>query len=301
MFMAEVFKLNILRGLVDGFEMASIYALISLALTLGANVNGIINFIMGQLFVISVYVIAFFCDLKMPIVISILIAIAICVAINLLVKKYVYDLIKKNSQMMSLIVSIGVSFVIQDIFVFLFKSDPKKLFYTISGTYKFGFFEIGYMDLICLLVFLFIMLLSYLFIKYTRLGKIIRAVSEDSDSTALMGIDNNKIVCFVYEICSGLVAIAGSFFCISFPLVDPFSGNMIILRSLIGAIIGGLGIVSGSLSKSVVGALCGGFAVGLFEILIKNYMPGLSDIVLFCILGIYLFVNNRKFVGREKN
>ncbi len=298
----EVCKLDILNKLIDSFEMASIYALISLALTLGANINGMINFIMGQLFVISIYVIAFFCDLKVPIMISLLVAIAVCVIINLLIKKYVYDLVKRHSQMMSLIVSIGVSFVIQDIFVFVFRANPKKLFYTVNGTYKSGIIEINYTDLICLLVFLFIMLAGYLFVKYTRLGKIIRAVSEDSESTALMGIDNDKIICFVYGICAGLVAIAGSFFCITFSLADPFSGNMIILRSLIGAIIGGLGIVSGSLSKSVIGALCGGFAVGLFEILIKNYaVAGASDIFLFCMLAVYLFINNKKFLRRGKN
>ena len=294
--------MNILNKLVDGFEMASIYALISLALTLGANVNGIINFLMGQLFVISIYVIGFLYDLKMPIIFAVLIAIVICVGINLLVKTCIYDLLKKHSRMMSLIVSIGVSFVVQDIFIFLFRSDPKKLFYTVNGVYKSGTLKINYTDLICASVFLLIMLISYLFIKYTRLGKIIRAVSEDSESTALMGIDNNKIICFVYGICAGLTAIAGSFFGITFSLVDPFSGHMIILRSLIGAIIGGLGILSGSLSKSVIGALCGGFAVGLFEILIKNYaVAGTSDIILFCILAIYLFLNNKKFLRREKN
>ena len=294
--------MNILNKLVDGFEMASIYALISLALTLGANVNGIINFLMGQLFVISIYVIGFLYDLKMPIIFAVLIAIVICVGINLLVKTCVYDLLKKHSRMMSLIASIGVSFVVQDIFIFLFRSDPKKLFYTVNGVYKSGTLEINYTDLICASVFLLIMLISYLFIKYTRLGKIIRAVSEDSESTALMGIDNNKIICFVYGICAGLTAIAGSFFGITFSLVDPFSGHMIILRSLIGAIIGGLGIVSGSLSNSVIGALCGGFAVGLFEILIKNYAAaGTSDIILFCILAVYLFLNNKKFLRREKN
>ena len=294
--------MNILNKLVDGFEMASIYALISLALTLGANVNGIINFLMGQLFVISIYVIGFLYDLKMPIIFAVLIAIVICVGINLLVKTCVYDLLKKHSRMMSLIVSIGVSFVVQDIFIFLFRSDPKKLFYTVNGVYKSGTLKINYTDLICASVFLLIMLISYLFIKYTRLGKIIRAVSEDSESTALMGIDNNKIICFVYGICAGLTAIAGSFFGITFSLVDPFSGHMIILRSLIGAIIGGLGIVSGSLSNSVIGALCGGFAVGLFEILIKNYAAaGTSDIILFCILAVYLFLNNKKFLRREKN
>ena len=294
--------MNILNKLVDGFEMASIYALISLALTLGANVNGIINFLMGQLFVISIYVIGFLYDLKMPIIFAVLIAIVICVGINLLVKTCVYDLLKKHSRMMSLIASIGVSFVVQDIFIFLFRSDPKKLFYTVNGVYKSGTHEINYTDLICASVFLLIMLISYLFIKYTRLGKIIRAVSEDSESTALMGIDNNKIICFVYGICAGLTAIAGSFFGITFSLVDPFSGHMIILRSLIGAIIGGLGIVSGSLSNSVIGALCGGFAVGLFEILIKNYAAaGTSDIILFCILAVYLFLNNKKFLRREKN
>ena len=294
--------MHIFKNIIDGFEMASIYALISLALTLGANINGIINFIMGQLFVISIYMIAFFYDLKMPIIISVLLAIIVCVFINLLIKKYVYDILKRHSQMMSLIVSIGVSFVIQDIFVFIFSADPKKLFYTVDGTYRSGIFEINYTDLICASIFLLVMLISYLFIKYTRLGKIIRAVSEDSESTALMGIDNNKIICFVYGICAGLVAIAGSFFCITFSLVDPFSGNMIILRSLIGAIIGGLGIVSGSLSKSVIGALCGGFAVGLFEILIKNYaVAGASDIFLFCMLAVYLFINNKKFLRRGKN
>lgn len=294
--------MGLLNGLIDSLEMASIYALIALALTLGANINGVINFILGPLFVISIYLISFFCDLKLPIVISILIAMIICGVINVFIKKYVYDLIAMHSGMMSVIVSLGLSFIIQDLFVMIFKANPRKLFCNIKGAYKFAFLEINYAELICLGVFLLAIIISYIFMRYVRLGKIIRAVSENSESTALMGIDNNKIINLIYIICAGLVAIAGSFFCLSFTLVDPFSGNMILMRALIGAFIGGLGIVSGSFSKSVVNALCGGFLVGIIEFLVKNYVSvEASDVILFLVLAIYLFANNQKYIRRDLN
>ena len=294
--------MNLLSGLIDTLEMASIYALIALALTLGTNINGIINFVLGPLFIISIYTISFFCDLKLPMVIAILIAIIICGAINFFIKKYVYDLIATRSGMMKIIVSLGLSFIIQDLFIMLFKSNPRKLFCNISGAYKLAFLEINYAELVCLGVFLLIMVIGYAFMRYAKLGKIIRAVSESPESTALMGINNSKIVNTVYIICAVLVVIAGSFFCFSFTLVDPFSGNMILMRSLIGAFIGGLGIISGSLSKSVVRALCGGFVIGLIEFLIKNYIAiEASDVFLFLVLAIYLFVNNEKYMRRDVN
>jgi len=183
----------------------------------------------------------------------------------------------------------------------IFSSDPKNLANNISGSYRFGGLRINFTELISVLVSFGIIFIIYELSKCTKFGKMIRAVSENSEATALMGIDNNKIICFVYGLCGLLTACASSLFYISSPIVDPYSGTMIGLRALSGAIIGGLGIIPGSIPETVPRALLGGFFIGMLETLVKSYISvQASDIFIFFILAVYLFVNNKKYQARYR-
>lgn len=289
--------MGFINDIIDSLRTGSIYALIALAFTLGANICGLINFVNGELFIIGIYVVAFCCKLHIPFIFSVIISMAVCAFFNIIIEIYIYKPLFKRKKIHDLIVSIGLAFLIQNVFVLLFSSNPKNLPNMVSGEVKIGPFEVEYVVLISFLIAITLMFAICEFLRYTKLGKMIRAVSENSEATALMGINNDKIISFVFGICGILLACSGSLFCISFPVFDPYSGTMIGLRALVGAIIGGLGIVSGSIPRAVTGAIMGGFFIGIIETLVKSYISvQMSDIAIFLILSVYLLANRKKYV-----
>lgn len=288
--------MNLINSIIDSLLAGGIYALIALAFTLGVNICGLINFVNGELFVICIYIINLCVNLHIPFIFSVIITMIICAISNMALEFYFYRPILKRNKFHSLIVSIGLAFLIQNVFVFIFGSNPQNLSDAVIGTLMFGSIEIEYSLFICFIVTLALMFAVYSLLKYTKLGKMIRAVSENSDSTALMGINNDKIILIVFGICSILLTAAASLFYMSISVTDPYVGTMIGLRSLAATIIGGLGIISGSVPESVIGAIAGGFIVGLIETLTRTYVSTqMSDIAIFLILAVYLTVNCKKY------
>lgn len=288
--------MNLISSIINSLLAGGIYALIALAFTLGVNICGLINFVNGELFVICIYIINLCVNLRIPFIFSVIITMIICAISNMALEFYFYRPILKRNKFHSLIVSIGLAFLIQNVFVFIFGSDPQNLSDAVIGTLMFGSIEIEYSLFICFIVTLALMFAVYSLLKCTKLGKMIRAVSENSDSTALMGINNDKIILIVFGICSILLTAAASLFYMSISVTDPYVGTMIGLRSLAAAIIGGLGIISGSVPESVIGAIAGGFIVGLIETLTRTYVSTqMSDIAIFLILAVYLTVNCKKY------
>ena len=288
--------MNLIGNIIDSLLAGGIYALIALAFTLGVNICGLINFVNGELFIISIYIIDFCCSLHIPFLFSVITSMIFCAAFNIVLEFYFYRPILKRNKMHSLIVAIGLAFLIQNVFVFVFGSDPKNLSDAVLGTLKIGSIEIEYSLFVCFIVTLALMLAVYSLLKFTKLGKMIRAVSENSDSTALMGINNEKIILIIFGICAILISAASSLFYMSISVTDPYVGTMIGLRALAAAIIGGLGIISGSVAESVIGAIAGGFIVGLIETLTRTYVSTqMSDIAIFLILAVYLTVNCKKY------
>ena len=293
--------MSFINNIFSSLETASVYALLALVFTLGANINGLINFVTGQLFMITIFVISCLCDFNLSFLISALLAVVISIAFNMLIYLGVYKFIQQRSQVVNLIVSIGLSFLIQNVFVFIFSADPKNLTNVVTGYCKIGSLSVDYIELIAVFIALVAMFLVYQLSKRTKFGKMIRAVSENSEATALMGIDNDKIICIVYGICGFLTALASILFYMSSPIVDPYVGTMIGLRALCGAMIGGLGIVPGSEPEAIPRAIIGGFVIGLIETLVKSYISiQAADIFIFFILAVYLFVNNKKYHVRYK-
>jgi Branched-chain amino acid ABC-type transport system, permease components len=288
--------MNFINDIIDGLRSGSIYALIALAFSLGANICGIINFVNGEIFMISIYIIAFCYGLKIPLILSVIISMIICALFNVTIEKYIYRPFYKHPKITGLIVSIGMAFLIQNIFVLFFSSDPINIGNTISGQFKFGALEIEYTVLISILIAFSLMIATYGILKYTKIGKIIRAVCENYESTTLMGIDADKIISLVFAICAVLLVCSGCLFYLSFPIANPYIGTMIGLRALAASIIGGLGLIQGSILTCVSGAVISGFLIGIIETVVKSYISvQLSDVVIFAFLAIFLLVNHKKY------
>ena len=137
-----------------------------------------------------------------------------------------------------------------------------------------------------------LMVLLQLLVKKTRLGKAMRAVSEDAGAAKLMGINTNSTVSWTFAIGSGLAAVGAVLYSASYPLIDPYMGSMLGLKAFVAAVLGGIG--------SIPGAMIGGLIMGVAESLTKGYISStLSDAVVFGILIIVLLLKPSGIMGKN--
>ena len=131
-----------------------------------------------------------------------------------------------------------------------------------------------------------------LFVKKTKMGRAMRAVSEDAQAATLMGVNVNHTISLTFAVGSGLAAIAAVMYCTAYPMVDPYMGSMLGLKAFIAAVLGGIGIIPG--------AMLGGFAIGLIESLTKAYISSqLADAVVFGILILVLLIKPAGIFGKN--
>ena len=131
-----------------------------------------------------------------------------------------------------------------------------------------------------------------IFIKKTKAGQAMLAVSEDKDAAQLMGVNVNATISLTFAIGSGLAAIAGVLFCSAYPTLTPYTGSMPGIKAFTAAVFGGIG--------SIPGALIGGILLGIIEILGRAYISSqLSDAIVFAVLIIVLLVKPTGILGKQ--
>ena len=149
---------------------------------------------------------------------------------------------------------------------------------------------------------LVIMVGLQLFVKFTKQGKAMRAVSEDKEAAVLMGINVNSTIALTFAIGSGLAAVASLMYCVSYPQVSPMMGAMLGLKAFVAAVLGGIG--------SIPGAMVGGLVIGVVESLTKAYIgtitagvitSAFSDAIVFGILIIVLLVKPSGLMGEPES
>ena len=131
-----------------------------------------------------------------------------------------------------------------------------------------------------------------LFTSKTKMGKAMRACSEDKGAAQLMGINVNGTISLTFAIGSGLAAIAGVLLCSAYPTLVPTTGSMPGIKAFTAAVFGGIG--------SIPGALLGGVLLGIIEIFAKAYISTqLSDAIVFAVLIVVLIVRPAGLLGKQ--
>ncbi|MEG2545386.1 MAG: branched-chain amino acid ABC transporter permease [Niameybacter sp.] len=289
----------LIQQILNGLHIGSIYALIALGYTMVYGIVKLINFAHGDIMMVGAYIafvmIAVF---NLPLPIAIIISMVSCAVIGMGIEKIAYKPLRQAPRMWALITAIGVSFFLETLFTILFGASSKP-FPTISlAPIQIGQLQISKIMLISLGFSILLMLALELFIKKTKLGKAMRAASEDKQTAALMGISVNKTISIAFAIGSALGAMGGILFAMAYPQIKPLMGVMPGLKAFIAAVLGGIGVIPG--------AMLGGFLLGIIESLAKGFLSvfwagasSWADAILFLILILVLLLKPSGILGKN--
>ena len=283
-----------LSYLINGISLGSVYAIIALGYTMVYGIAKMLNFAHGDVIMVGGYM-AYITSsyLGLPYGVAILISIAVCTLLGIFIEKLAYKPLRSATSLAVLITAIGVSYFLQNAALLIWSSNPKSFPNMVNfGTLEFGNIRITSASIVTFLSCVVIMVALTLFTNKTKVGKAMKAVSEDKGAAQLMGINVNATISLTFAIGSGLAAIAGVLLCSSYPNLTPTTGSMPGIKAFTAAVFGGIG--------SIPGAMLGGIILGIIEILSKAYISTeLSDAIVFAVLIVILIVKPTGLLGKK--
>ena len=287
--------MGFLQYLINGISIGAVYAIIALGYTMVYGIAKMLNFAHGDVIMVGAYI--SFCVtnyLGLPAIVSILAAMFVCMILGIIIEGLAYKPLRGASSLAVLITAIGVSYFLQNAAQLIWGSAPKN--YTSIVTFDpiklfDGRLTITGEVIITILASVVIMVALTLFTGKTRMGKAMRAVSEDRAAAQLMGINVNNTISMTFAIGSALAAIAGVLLCSTVPTLQPTTGSMPGIRAFTAAVFGGIG--------SIPGAMLGGILLGIIETMTKAYLSTqFSDAIVFLVLIIVLLVKPAGLMGK---
>jgi len=283
-----------LQQVINGLNVGSIYALIAIGYTMVYGIIKLINFAHGEIMMFGAYF-AFIAatSFQMPVWAVLLLSMTIMAIIGVAIEFIAYRPLRNAPRLSALITAIGVSLFLQNLALIIFKPEPKvmpKIFPEMM--IKIGSIEISSITLITIGLSLVFMVLLDLYIRKTKQGRAMRAVSEDKDAAILMGVNVNRTISLTFALGSALGALGGVLYSVAYIQVYPTMGVMPGLKAFIAAVLGGIGIVPG--------AMLGGFIIGMVETLTKAYLSTTwADAIVFGILIIVLLFKPTGILGKN--
>lgn len=284
---------NVLSTLINGLSLGGIYAMIALGYTMVYGIAKMLNFAHGDIIMVGGYVIYVFMATKNPLL-AIVMAVIFCVVLGITIEKIAYKPLRGASPLAVLITAIGVSYLLQSLAQIVFGSANKMVTVYDFGSVNFLGVPVQVSALVTLAVTVVVMIALTLFVKCTRIGRAMVAVSEDRGAAQLMGININSIITITFAIGSALAALAGLFYLLKAPSVSSTLGAMPGIKAFTAAVIGGIG--------SIPGAMLGGILLGVIESIsykITAIAP-YTDAIEFSILIIILLVRPTGFLGKKR-
>ncbi len=286
--------MNIIETLLNGLSMGSTYAMIALGYTMVYGIAKMLNFAHGDVIMVGGYMIfVTMTALGNPIV-GLAAAVLFCVLLGISIEKVAYKPLRGASPLAVLITAIGVSYLLQSTAQMIFGSAPKMVIVADLGNVMLGSIKVPVYTLVTLGCSFAIMIALSLFVKYTKIGRAMIAVSEDKGAAQLMGINVNGIITITFAIGSALAAFAGFFMLLKSPSLTNTLGAMPGIKAFTAAVIGGIG--------SIPGAMLGGILMGVVEA-ISLTIPAIApytDAIEFSILIIILLVRPSGILGKKR-
>ena len=288
--------MTFLSYLINGISLGSVYAIIELGYTMVYGIAKMLNFAHGDVIMVGAYVA--FCAMQylgLPPIAAVLAAMVVCTILGISIERLAYKPLRAAPKLAVLITAIGMSYLLQNLAQLIWSSNPKSFNSAINiGSLRLfdGQLLISGETFVTVLCCVVIMVGLTLFTSRTKMGKAMRAVSEDKGAAQLMGINVNLTISVTFAIGSALAAIAGVLLCSSYPVLQPTTGSMPGIKAFTAAVFGGIG--------SIPGAMIGGILLGVIEIFGKAYISTeLGDAIVFLILIIMLLVKPTGLMGKK--
>ncbi len=287
--------MDFIIAIVNGLSLGGTYAMIAIGYTMVYGIAKMLNFAHGDIIMVGGYAIYVTLLLIGQPVVAVLAAVVICALLGVFVERFAYRPLRGASPLAVLITAIGVSSFLQSLAQIVFGSAPKMLMtLQIPGAITFGDFRIAYSTILTLALTVVIMVSLTLFVKFSKPGRAMVAVSEDRDAARLMGVNTNLIIAITFIIGSALAAVAGYCMLIKSPTLNNTLGAMPGIKAFTAAVIGGIG--------SIPGAMLGGILLGVIEA-VSLSIPALApftDAVEFAILIVILLVKPAGLLGKAR-
>lgn len=288
---------SFLSYLINGISLGSVYAIIALGYTMVYGIARMLNFAHGDIIMVGGYtVFVLYSGLGVSPAFAIIASMIVCTILGVSIERIAYRPLRGASSLSVLITAIGVSYFLQNAALLLLGADTKSFKNVIdfvpSISLMGGAVNISGVTIITILSGLIILLALTTFIRRTKTGQAMLAVSEDRGAATLMGINVNRTIAITFAIGSALAAIAGVLLCSAYPVLSPTTGAMPGIKAFVAAVFGGIG--------SIPGAMIGGIVLGIIENLSKAYISSqLADAIVFAVLIVVLLVKPTGLMGKQ--
>ena len=287
--------IKFLDNLIHGINLGSVYAIIALGYSMVYGIAKMLNFAHGDIIMVGGYVTFLVVyEAGLPAWVGLIAAMAVCTVLGITIERVAYKPLRKATSLAVLITAIGMSYLLQNLAQLLWGANPKS-FKTIIDLQPIRLFggklEITFTTIVTVLANVLIMIGLTLFTGNTKMGKSMRAVSEDKGAAELMGINVNLTISITFAIGSMLAAVAGVLFCSTYPQLTPTTGAMPGIKAFTAAVFGGIG--------SIPGAFVGGLLLGIIEIMANAYISTqLGEAIVFGVLIIVLLLKPTGLLGK---
>ena len=300
--------MEFLSYLINGVSLGSIYAIIALGYTMVYGIAKMLNFAHGDVIMVGGYVVFYAANFArtsllgedpsaavvgLSTLVCVILAMVVCGVLGVIIEGLAYRPLRQAGSLAVLITAIGVSYFLQNAAQLVFGADPKNFTPVVSGqlTLFGGQLRISFVALLTMVACVVIMVALTVFTSQSKMGKAMRAVSEDRGAAQLMGINVNRTISMTFAIGSALAAVAGVLMCSYSPVLKPTTGSMPGIKAFTAAVFGGIG--------SIPGAFLGGILLGIIEAMAQAYISTqLSNSILFAVLIVVLLVKPSGLLGK---
>lgn len=292
------------QQLVNIIQLGSIYALLAIGFSIVYGISGLVNFAHGTVVMFGAYMIFFVSSLMynitkstLPVfVVSIITAAILSALLFVIIEKLAYKPLRSAPKVSVVVSSVGVGLILEYTMLNIFGAAAKRMPALFVNTqYDFFGVKTTSVKLLIIAVSIITMIVPNLFIKKSKIGVALRAVSQDPVAANFMGISTDTITSFSFAIGAVVGTIGAALYASSYPMIDPYMGDYINWCSFIAAVLGGVGSISG--------AMLGGYLLGAINIIAPLVLPVSSykDIVSFGILIVALLIKPTGLLGKKVN
>ena len=284
------------QQLVNGLSLGSIYALIALGYTMVYGIIQLINFAHGDVLMVGAYVGWFaMTGLHANVFVAFIMAMTACAVLGVVIERVAYKPLRNSTRIAALITAIGVSLFLEYTMMFFMQAKARgypTLTGFLGGSFTVHGVVVSNVRLVVIGVSVLLMILLQFIVQRTRVGKAMRAVSQDADAARLMGINVDNTISATFAIGSALAGAAGVMMGLVYTSINPLMGMTLGIKAFVAAVFGGIGLIPG--------ALLGAYVVGFIETIAKGTgLSTYSDAVVYLMLILILIAKPAGLLGKN--